>query len=334
MKKLFSLALTIFMLVGCFNLTALADETTEATETAEVYVTIANAGKLEVAQEKVTVTDVDEDGALTINDTLVVAHDVYYEGGAEAGYASANTDYGLSIAKLWGDTSGSFGYYVNHASAWSLADVVEDGDYVNAFVYKDAAFWSDTYCYFDVNTTTGTAGEDITVTLSMAGYDANWNPIVLPAADATITVNGETTDVKTDAEGKATIQIAQGGTYVISATSDTMTLVPPVCVATVASTDTAKDYVTISDAEGKLALAQKEILVSDTDKDGYLTINDALYAAHEANFEGGAAAGYGSYYGSYGLSMSKLWGTDNGGSYGYHCVGNRECDNGVRIGNL
>ena len=29
------------------------------------------------------------------------------------------------------------------------------------------------------------------------------------------------------------------------------------------------------------------------DSDGTITINDALYLAHEAEFEGGAAAGYG-----------------------------------------
>ncbi|MBP5657968.1 MAG: hypothetical protein J6X52_05545, partial [Clostridia bacterium] len=80
----------------------------------------------------------------------------------------------------------------------------------------------------------------------------------------------------------------------------------------------AKDpvvYVTI--ANGELVLAREAVTLTDADNDGALTINDALYLAHEAKFEGGAAAGYASSTGDYGLSLTKLWGVENGGSYGY-----------------
>ena len=50
--------------------------------------------------------------------------------------------------------------------------------------------------------------------------------------------------------------------------------------------------VTVSVANGDAVLVQKPVTVTDTDGDGALTIADALYCAHEAYFEGGAAGAY------------------------------------------
>lgn len=239
MKKLFAVVMTLVMLLGCVGLTAFAEE---QPLTANVYVTIANKGNLVVTQEKITVTDKDNSGTLTINDALYCAHEAKYEGGAAAGYASAVTQYGLSITKLWGDDSGNFGYYVNNKSAYSLADTVKEGDYVTAFVYADLTAWSDTYCYFNVNTITTEAGKEISLTLSAAGYDSEGNSIVLPVEGATITLNGEKTEYKTDKDGKVTFTVDKEGSYVISAVSDKQILVPPVCKATVtAATVTPPD---------------------------------------------------------------------------------------------
>lgn len=77
-------------------------------------------------------------------------------------------------------------------------------------------------------------------------------------------------------------------------------------------------YVTISNGQGELVMANAPVEVSDTDEDGAVTISDALFAAHEAAFEGGAAAGYEAADAGYGLSISKLWGEANGTSYGYY----------------
>ncbi len=234
MKKILSLALTFMMLCGMLGICAFAAEAQSAAD-ATVYVTIANKGTLVVTQEAVTVKDRNSDGVLTIDEALFAAHEAKYEGGAAAGYESyTHEQYGLSLKKLWGDTSGSFGYYVNNASAWSLADAVKDGDYVNAFVYADGTTWSDKYCFFDKNTVAGTEGETLTLTLSYAGYDADYNSVVLPVEGATITIDGVATEFKTDAEGKVTITLNKTGDIVISATSDSMTLVPPVCKASVA----------------------------------------------------------------------------------------------------
>lgn len=200
-----------------------------------VYVTISD-GALEVAAKPVSVYDVDSDGALTINDALYCAHEAFYEGGADAGYASAQSDWGLSLSKLWGiENGGSYGYYVNNTSAMSLADPVKSGDYVNAFVYTDTAAFSDKYCFFDTAYVSGVEGGDITLTLSGAGYDENWNPVTSPLSGAIITVDGADTDCVTDENGNTTITL-DAGAHVISARSAEMSLVPPVCTAEISET--------------------------------------------------------------------------------------------------
>jgi len=224
------------------SLVTVGDDAATGTTDTTVLVTIADAnGALALVQAEVTVTDIDADGALTVNDALYCAHELYYEGGAAAGYAAAQSEYGLSLAKLWGtENGGSYGYYVNNAAAWSLVDPVADGDYVDAFVYTDLTAWSDAYCYFDVKEVRydGAPEQELKdeLTLSMAGFDADWNPVTLPVAGATITVNGEKTAFVTDENGQVTISLPglESGKYVISAVSDTQTLVPPACVYTVA----------------------------------------------------------------------------------------------------
>ncbi len=227
MKKIFSVMLSFFMIMGCMSITSFADN-----DSATVYVSIANKGQLVAAQTKVTVTDIDGDNALTVNDALYAVHDAAYSGGAKEGYSYyTHKDYGLSIGKLWGDTSGNFGYYTNNSSCWSLADPVKNGDYLNAFVYADGKTYSDKYCFFNNFAVTADTNSQIELILSSAGYDANWNPVTLPVANAEITVDGKATGVKTDANGKATLQIKDSGEHVISAVSATETLVPPVCTA-------------------------------------------------------------------------------------------------------
>ncbi len=232
MKRIFAVMLVLVLAFATIGLTAFAEE---AADTVAVYVTISDdKGKTVLAQEKVTVTDADEDGALTINDALFAAHEAGYEGGAAAGYETIVTEWGISLNKLWGvQNGGSYGYYVNNQSAWSLTDAVKDGDYLNAYAYTDLTTWSDTYCYFDMYTKAVGEDEDFTLTLTAAGYGPDGTPITVPAEGAVITINGERTEFKTDKDGKATITVKEAGTYILSAVSHTQTLVPPVCKMTV-----------------------------------------------------------------------------------------------------
>ena len=84
-----------------------------------------------------------------------------------------------------------------------------------------------------------------------------------------------------------------------------------------AAAETTTVTVTIAVA-GKTTLHAVEVTVTDADGDGVLTISDALYAAHQAAYEGGAEAGYNAYiHKDYGLSLGKLWG-DASGNFGYY----------------
>ena len=237
MKRLLALTMTLVLALTCTAVLATAEELT-----ATVTVTVSKSGSLVLAAETVTVTDTDGDGVLTVSDALYAAHEAGFDGGAAAGYeAYVHKDYGLSLGKLWGDTSGNFGYYLDNASAWSLADPVTDGSYVCAFVYADGKFYSDVYTFFDQTAVNTKAGEEITLTLSQAGFDADWNPVILPVSGAVITVNGAPTEIKTDGEGKATIKLTESGQMLISATMEGITAVPPVCKATVKSSVAAGD---------------------------------------------------------------------------------------------
>ena len=234
MKRILSLTLTLVLLLGLCTGLAFADGT-------NVYVTIVDkSGNLVLVQEKTAVTDIDADGKITVNDALYCAHEAKFEGGAAAGYLSEVGDYGLSLKKLWGTDNGTgYGYYVNNAAAYSLADEVKDGSYIVAFIYTDTETWSDTFCYFDKNTVSGKAGDKIDLTLTSVGFDASYNTVLSPVAGASILVNGKAVDAKTDGDGKVSITLSDAGTYTISAKSDSIRLVAPACVATIAKAEQA-----------------------------------------------------------------------------------------------
>ncbi len=315
MKKLSAILLSAVIILLALGVTAFAAPTAD---TANVYVTISDEnGKTVLSQEKIRVTDVDGNGILTVNDALMAAHTAKYPDGA-VGFASVDGE-GEFISKLWGVSNGGlYGFFVNNVSAWSLTDPISDGDYINAFIYTDLTGFSDAYTYFDKNFVNAEQGETVTLTLNCSFYDASFNLVSAPLANAVITVGGVETDYRTDANGSVTVKLDNAGKNVISATSSSRVIVSPVCVATVSTNDTVKTYVTISDQNGAIVMAQEQVTVADADKDGVLSISDALYAAHEAKFTGGAAAGYAASVTEYGLSLNKLWGVANGGSYGYY----------------
>lgn len=231
MKKLIVLAMILSMLLGIFSMTVSA---TGAAESATVYVTIVTvegeSPKLALVQRAVTVTDIDHDGALTINDALYLAHEAKYAGGAAAGYAYSEGQYGLAIDKLWGVANGgSYGYCVNHVSAMGLADPIKDGDLVTAYIYAYGV--CDTYAYFDQDVIRGEAGESVELMLYAVTYDlTTWQPVTAPIANAEILVDNVESSYKTNEAGKATIKLDNVGEHVISARKNGMGLVLPVCV--------------------------------------------------------------------------------------------------------
>ena len=233
MKRIITLITMLSLLLALLTIGASAENATaKSEEIATAYVTIAVKGELVTTQLAVVLQDLDGDGSITVNDALCAAHEKAYTGGAAAGYGYYESDYGLSMSKLWGDESGAYGYYLNNAFCQSLADPIKDGDRITAFVYASADF-SDVYTYFDVSAKTISLGEEITLTLMAAGYDENWNPITYPVEGATLTFGGNKTGFVTDAEGKVTVTPDTSGAHTYSAVHGEMAIVPPACVITV-----------------------------------------------------------------------------------------------------
>lgn len=237
MKKFIAAAAAAFITCSAMSITAFAEETS-----ADVFVTISDKdGKIAVAQESVAVTDADSDGKLTINDAFVCAHDKFFDGGAEAGYKAVEGQYGLSIDKLWGtENGGSYGYYLNNTMSMGLTDPVKAGDYLNAFVYPDPNAWNTTYySWFDKNTAEAEQGDELELTLKRASFDENYQLMPVAVEGAAITIDGEATDVKTDAEGKAKVKLDKAGKLTVSATLDgDSILIPPVLIADVKGEET------------------------------------------------------------------------------------------------
>lgn len=75
-------------------------------------------------------------------------------------------------------------------------------------------------------------------------------------------------------------------------------------------------YVSITDGENKLSYAK--VKVYDYGGDGEFSVNEALYYAHVWYYDGGASAGYLTTETSYGLTLIKLWGKENGTGFGYY----------------
>ena len=271
MKKTIAIILSAMLILSLGILCAGAEDS------AQIYVTISDKdGNLAVSAEQVTVTDTDSDGTLTINDALNCAHEAFYEGGASAGYATLNTEYGLSLDKLWGEANGgSYGYYVNGASAWSLTDPIKTDDYLYAFVYTDLVKWSDKFSTFDkfMGDVDATEGVELTLTY-VAEYDATYMPVFKPLANAEILIDGTATGIKTDEEGKAKVTFDKNGVAIVSAKSDTETITPPVFKAnvtgapdpTVTATEAATEKATEAATEKATEKATENKSISTPDQ--------------------------------------------------------------------
>jgi len=213
--------------------TLTADTTLFARWADAAYVTVADGeGDLVLVQKLVKLIDKDADGKYSIDEVLFQAHESAYTGGAAAGYATETTVWGLGITKLWGDDCGSYGYYLDNAMAWSLADEVAAGEYLYAYVFTDPVLCPDAYSYFDANTAEVAVGTPMTLTLTYNVY-VDWDTVPTPAAGVVIMIDGVATAYTTDADGKAILTFAAAETYTVSAASDTLVLVPPVCIVKV-----------------------------------------------------------------------------------------------------
>ena len=305
------------------TVTANAADAKNAAVSADVTVTMVDKGEIAVGKDKnktlmaevpVHAVDLNTDGKIDINETFKAMHETYCPGGFE----SSVGQYGLSVDKLWGDTSGSFGYYVNNNSAWSLADEVKTGDSVKGFIYKDGIKWSDQYSWFDVNKCNAAVGKKVTLALNAYGSGADWNK-VNPYAGATLgTVSADGTftafsNAVTDKDGKAAISFDKDGTYVVSAKAPegASALVSPVCIVTIASADVTvtmvdKGNIAVGKDENKTLMAEVPVHAVDLDGDGKVSLDETLVAVHEKYCPDGYTVSSG--------WVTKIWGVSGAGA--------------------
>ena len=329
-KRGLSILLCIATLLSLLSFTVYADAN-EIT----AYITISMYGDIVsdkdgdlVAEAPVTLSGKD---SYTLDDAFYAAHEAYYDGGAAAGYATADSEWGLSVTKVWGDTSGKYGYQLNLGATdvWGPTQAIEDGDHIDLCVYENYYPDTESYAKFDADSKT-VVNKEVTLTLYESYYGENWETLFRPCAGATVYVDGVATEIVTDANGRCTVSFDEYGKYLISAkktktvvdaieeTESIVTAITaPVCVVTYAEGITT--YITIS-ANGSIVTDKNGNFVAEapvilTGKEGY-TLDDAFYAAHEAYYDGGAAAGYATADSEWGLSVTKVWG-DTSGKYGY-----------------
>ena len=279
MKKIIAVLLSVLLVLSVGMLFVSADD---AANSIDVHVTIVNEkSEFAVAYETVTVTDIDNDEVLTVNDALYAAHEQFYDGGAAAGYATETTKWGLSLMKLWGVANGgSYGYLVNNAFAWSLTDPVKADDYVVAFIYTDTKDFSDVYTYFEPQyieeESTSIAVE---LTMMKTGFDAEGKPYTEPVSGAEITLDGQKNKVVTDAEGKASFYYGYGDPNgyerLVSAEVKDMRIVPPICLLKATGSDSTPDQADGTEAPTVVAD------VEDID-DTTVTDNDAPSTGDES----------------------------------------------------
>ena len=237
MKKLLAIILAVAMCLSLGTAAFAAEDVLliapAPARGVNVNVTIADAGNLVLVQAPVSVTDLDEDGVVSINDALMAAHAAYYKDGA-AGYVYYVGDYGIAMDTLWGVTNGgSYMYYVNDLMPMSLGEEVKEGDSIVAYGFEDLEYWGDTYTFFDVKKAAVTAGDTLELTLSAPDWEGN----VLPVAGAEIYIDGAASGIVTDENGKAVVTFDDAGEYLVSAKSETAVLVPPVCKVTVGAAE-------------------------------------------------------------------------------------------------
>ena len=272
-----------------------------------VHMTISDKGTLALAHQEITVPDINKDGKITVDEALQVTHEQYCPTGKE-GYAAP----GGWVTKIWGiDTSAVMCYGNDVAYNDSLdKDVISAGDELVAMIFKDDTGWSDHYSYFDKKHVATDPGKEITLKLSAVAWGA---PMIAPNVQIGTWKDGKFTAIKgkvTGEDGTVSLAFDEPGSYVVSASGTVndggdCPLSAPCTVVTVAA-DPIKVYMTVSN-KGTLALAEKIVTVKDLNKDGIISVDEALQATHAKYCKGG----YATTQSSYGLQVIKLWGVES-----------------------
>lgn len=268
-----------------------------AEESVNVHVRIEQNGtKL---SENITVTDVDGDGTLTIEDAIIIAHNQYYPGGAAAGYRRGEE----GPYYIWG-LGGTYNFFnknndENDAELQRI--VLKDGDSLEW--YLEIADEDICYVYSDYIANRPVeepipSGTEIDVSVL---HQIPSEPEPVPMKNAELTVNGKKTGVKTGADGKAVLKLDTTGRLEIGAVTadgaetfftyrvDVVKADWQIPVHVIIKTSNAADG-TVFDST---------VIVPDDDENGEITAYDALKAVHERYYPG---------IGVTGLGQNMIWG--------------------------
>ena len=217
LKKVLSIILAFVMILGSLSVFA------EGVEDISVYLSVGKYGELitDKSGNILACVEIELNGKENYNldDVFLTAHSLYHEDGEE-GYSSSEGQWGFGSDKFWSDTSYNFGYQINGGteSVSGLGHTVKNGDFIDAFIYKNQYPETEGYAMFDKRRVSLYTNNECNLTLEyFSGYDENWNNIISPCDDATIIINGEKTEYKTDANGEVVLSFEDEGTYIVSA---------------------------------------------------------------------------------------------------------------------
>ena len=300
----------------------------------------AKDGKTAMLDQPFTAKDIDENGEITVDEALIAAHKKY---NAASGYQV--TDYGTysAVTRVWGVDTYNTLFAVNHVglTAGVTTDTVKDGDHLSVSINKDNTYYADWYTYFTENKKEVAVGETFDLTLighlGMAYLPEDLEDTPISGVKIGTWNKGAFTPIKkavTDEDGKVTLTFDKAGTYVVTAdgtvedevTVDWITyatdvvdcpIIAPGCVVTVTAPTKAPDAkmtVTVSNKgalatakDGKTAMLNQPFTAKDIDKNGEITVDEALIAAHKKY---NAASGYQvTDYGTY-SAVTRVWGVD------------------------
>ena len=180
----------------------------------------------------------------TILDATIAAHLKMFGDFTKEAPLVISTEYGYAmLVSAFGKAAYASSYRVNGAFSGGITDKVATGDYVEFMFFQDSSYYSDTYTFFDSRSKSALTKQSVTLYLSKEVYDESYNPVIAPAVNADITVNGKAFG-KTDENGKITLSFDEKGTYKISAKNsiDDAPIFAPWCKIEV-STTKLFDYV-------------------------------------------------------------------------------------------
>lgn len=221
--RILSAMLVIAMILTSVSIPAFADDAAVGTT---VYLTVSDKGTLAAANDNsvmlnkpVTVTDINNDGKLTVDEALTAAHNAYNQ---DEGYAVGDR----GVTKLWGISATNVLFFVNNVGLASgvTADTVSNGDSLVASVNSDNQYYADWYTYFGANKKQVSTDQEFTLNLKghlgMAYTDEDKTDVAVPNANIGLWKDGkfeQLGDKKTNENGDVTLSFDTEGVYYVTA---------------------------------------------------------------------------------------------------------------------